>query len=166
MLRAAMLLYDITHDRQYLTDAERISYYLSTWLWHYNAPYDDSEVANHTFRTFGATSVSVQHHHLDVYALLWVGEWLRLAELTGNDTWRSKARAVWNYGCQLLSDGALEVNGRVRPIGSQNEAFFNCRWEHPDGAPRFNDWLVAWPGAFRLETLRHLKDWSVLTQSE
>ncbi|MBQ8864057.1 MAG: hypothetical protein IJ014_04965 [Rikenellaceae bacterium] len=166
MLRAAILLYDLTGNRQYLHDAERISYYLSTWLWHYNAPYTDNEVGYNNFRTFGATSVSVQHHHLDVYALLWVGEWLRLAELTGNDIWRDKALAVWSYGCQGVSDGTLEVNGRVRPVGSQNEAFFNCHWEYTHGKPRFNDWLVAWPGAFRLETLRHLTDWSVLNQTE
>ena len=62
----------------------------------------------------------------------------------------------------MVSDGTLEVNGSVRPVGSQNEAFFNCRWEHNAGELRFNDWLVAWPCAFRLETLRHLPDWNEL----
>jgi hypothetical protein len=96
-----------------------------------------------------------------------VGEWLRLAELTGNDAWREKALAIWTNGCQLISDGSLEINGRVRPVGGQNEAFFNCRWGFGDlpGKSRINDWLVAWPGAFRLETLRKLSDWSLLDAS-
>ena len=166
MLRASLMFYDATGDRKYIAHAERISYYLSTWLWHYKASYGaDSDVTLHGYSTFGATSVSVQHHHLDVYALLWVGEWLRLAELSGNDVWRQKALAVWTNGCQLISDGSLEVNGLVRPVGGQNEAFFNCSWGHSWGnsdKSRMNNWLVAWPGAFRLETLRKLSDWKVL----
>ncbi|MBR5150807.1 MAG: hypothetical protein IKW61_05855 [Bacteroidaceae bacterium] len=165
MLRASLQLFDVTGDSAYIDKAEHISYYLSTWLWHYKAAYDgDTDMMLYDYNTFGATSVSVQHHHLDVYALLWVGEWLRLAELTGNDVWREKALAVWTNGCQLISDGALNINGLVRPVGGQNEAFFNCRWGFggTPGKSRINNWLVAWPGAFRLEVLRKLSDWAVL----
>ncbi|MBR2607332.1 MAG: hypothetical protein IKC70_05315 [Bacteroidaceae bacterium] len=165
LLRASLNLFDITGDSVYIENAVQTSYYLSTWLWHYKADYgNDTDMMRYDYNTFGATSVSVQHHHLDVYALFWVGEWLKLAELTGNSAWREKALAIWANGCQLISDGTLEIKGRVRPTGGQNEAFFNCRWGF-GGAPgksRINDWLVAWPGAFRLEVLRKLADWSVL----
>jgi hypothetical protein len=136
-------------------------------MWHYTADYDgNTDMEVYGYNTFGATSVSVQHHHLDVYALLFVGDWLRLAELTGRSIWREKALAVWTNGCQLISDGTLEINGLVRPVGSQNEAFFNCRWGFggTPGKSRINNWLVAWPGAFRLETLRKLSDWGVLDE--
>ncbi len=165
LLRASIALFDITGDSAYIYNAEQTSYYLSTWLWHYKADYDsDTDMIRYGYNTFGATSVSVQHHHLDVYALFWVSEWLRLAEITGNSMWREKALAIWANGCQLISDGSLEINGKVRPIGGQNEAFFNCRWGFggTPGKSRINDWLVAWPGAFRLETLRKLDDWSLL----
>ena len=163
LLRSALMLYDATGDRRYITKAENISYYLSTWLWHYKAYYDEAEdAARCGLTTFGATSVSTQHHHLDVYALMWVAEWIRLAELSGNEQWREKAIAIWTYGCQLLSDGTLEINGHIRPVGSQNEAVFNCNWSY--NGNRINDWLVAWPGAFRLETLRTLKDWDLLNK--
>ncbi len=165
MLRASLNLFDITGDSTYIANAEKISYYLSTWLWHYKAYYENNtEMTRHDYNTFGATSVSVQHHHLDVYAIFWVGDWLKLAEITGKSIWREKAIAIWKYGCQLVSDGTLKVNGRVRPVGGQNEAFFNCRWEFGDDTSksRINDWLVAWPNAFRLEFLRKLDDWSLL----
>lgn len=55
-------------------------------MWHYKANYDKAEDAvRYGLITFGTTSVSTQHHHLDVYARMWVAEWLRLAELSGND---------------------------------------------------------------------------------
>lgn len=163
LLRSALVLFDTTQEQAYIEKAEKISYYLSTWLWHYKASYDaDEDATLYDYNTFGATSVSTQHHHLDVYALMWVSEWLRLAELSGNDVWREKAKAIWTNGCQILSDGTLEINGLIRPVGSQNEAFFECAWGGYPEKKRINDWLVAWPGAFRLETMRNISDWGAL----
>ena len=165
MLRSSLMLYDVTGDSTYINNAEQISYYLSTWLWHYKANYEsDGDMTKYEYNTFGATSVSVQHHHLDVYALLFVADWLRLAQITGKNIWHEKAMAIWTNGCQLISDGNIVVNGRLRPVGSQNEAFFNCRWGFGGlpGKSRINNWLVAWPCAFRLEILRKLNDWSIL----
>jgi len=166
LLRSALRLYHTTQDARYLDDAVHVSYYLSTWLWHYNGiypPHDD--FSRYGYHTFGATSVSTQHRHLDPYAVLWVGEWLTLAELTNDPQWEEKALAIWHNGCQLISDGALEIHGKLRPAGSQNEAYFQCHWNfsfNNGEKERINHWLVAWPGAFRLETLRHLPEWNPL----
>lgn len=159
LLRSALKLYNLTSNKEYLDDAVAVSYYLSTWLWHYNGVYPENDnFTQYNYKTFGATSVSVQHHHLDPYALFWVPEWFELTKLTGDSQWKEKAIAIWNNGCQLISDGTLVINGRVRPVGSQNEAYLQSHWNW-DAAPHFdriNSWLVAWPGAFRLETLRKL----------
>jgi len=156
LLRSSMRLYEITSEARYLSEAEQISYYLSTWLWHYDGVYpQDDNFTTYGWHTFGATSVSVQHNHLDYYAAYWIPEWIRLSELTGDPQWREKAIAIWRNSCQLISDGSLEINGRIRPRGSQNEAYFECCWGFDDHPERINNWLVSWPGAFRLETLRH-----------
>lgn len=159
LLRSALKLYNVTGEKHYLEDAVAVSYYLSTWLWHYNGVYPENDnFTRYNYKTFGATSVSVQHHHLDPYALFWVPEWFELARLTGDNQWKEKAIAIWNNGCQLISDDTLEINGYVRPVGSQNEAYLQSQWNWV-AAPQFNrlnSWLVAWPGAFRLETLRKL----------
>jgi hypothetical protein len=161
LLRASILLYRTTRERRYLQQAEDVSNYLSTWLWHYSAEFpESSELRRLGWDTFGCSSVSAQHHHLDPYAVYWVNDWLELAELTGHAIWREKAVAIWNNSTHLVSDGRLKVFGRQRPVGSQNEAFFETYWGDGRGQP--NDWLVAWPAAFQLETLRHLKDWSVI----
>ena len=181
LLRSSMGLYKLTGNRMYLDDAIQTSYYLSTWLWHYDGIYpEDDAFTEYGYHTFGATSVSVQHHHLDYYATLWVPEWVELSELTGDPQWKEKARAIWSNCTQLISDGNLTVNGRIRPAGSQNEAYFESGWgfgvessvsdpcaaaampqaEAPSVSrqDRINNWLVAWPGAFRLETLRKLRN--------
>ncbi|MDR1222641.1 MAG: hypothetical protein LBL07_07175 [Tannerella sp.] len=159
LLQSSLMLYEITGSPAYLDNAVSVSYYLSTWLWHYQGIYPENDnFTVYRYSTFGATSVSVQHHHLDPYALAWVADWIKLANLTGDSQWKEKALAIWQNGCQLVSDGTLEINGRIRPAGSQNEAFFESDWFAGSSRERINTWLVAWPGALRLETLRRLND--------
>jgi hypothetical protein len=169
LLRSALRFYALDQDPEYIEDALAISYYLSTWLWHYDGLYpEDSDFTQYDYHTFGATSVSVQHNHLDPYALYWVPEWIELSDITGDPQWQEKALAIWRNGNQLVSDGNLMVNGHLRPAGSQNEAYLECQWglaaagAYKDEGYRINNWLVAWPGAFRLETLRRLEDWDIL----
>ena len=159
LLRSAIRFHRLTGSPKYIEDALAISYYLSTWLWHYDGIYPESDdFSEYGYHTFGATSVSVQHNHLDPYALYWVPEWMELSELTGDSQWKEKAVAIWRNSNQLVSDGTLEIHGHLRPAGSQNEAYFECAWG--DYSHRVNDWLVAWPGAFRLETIRRLEGFS------
>lgn len=169
LLRSALRFHSLEPAPEYVEDALAISYYLSTWLWHYDGVYPEgTDFRQYDYHTFGATSVSVQHNHLDPYALYWVPEWIELSALTGDPQWREKALAIWRAGNQLVSDGNLMVNGHLRPAGSQNEAYFECEWglaaagAYKDEGYRINNWLVAWPGAFRLETLRRLDDWQIL----
>jgi hypothetical protein len=91
-----------------------------------------------------------------------VNDWLQLAELTGKDIWRRRARAIWCNGSFGISDGTLNTGEAARPAGSQGEGFFHTRWGGEEAMGNYNSWLVAWPTAFRLETLRNLDDWSLL----
>jgi hypothetical protein len=153
MLRSAMMLHEATGDSTYLAKAEKTSWYLSTWLWHYSIPFADStDFSRYGYNTFGGTAVSTQHHHLDPFGLALVPEWLRLSRLTGNPVWREKALAAWANANQVVADGTGQVHGVVRPAGSQTEAYFQTRWANKPGY--FADWMVLWPSAFRLETLR------------
>ncbi len=161
MLRSAIRLYELTKEEVYVTKAEKTSWYLSTWFWHYSAPYpDSSDFKRYGYDTFGGTSVSTQHHHLDSFGLWLVPEWLKLSRLTGHPIWKEKALATWANGNQCVADGNTEYHGVVRPAGSQTEAYFQTRWSGTPGY--FADWLVSWMAAFRMETLRSLEDWSEL----
>ena len=43
-------------------------------------------------------------------------------------------------------------------MGGQDEGAFHTRW---GDAFNVSQWLVAWPGAFRLEVLRQHEDWAM-----
>lgn len=162
LLKAALELYDVTGKAPYLRWAEDVSYYLSTWQWHYSVPFAEGTVLRGLgYDTYGGTAVSTQHHHQDPYALIIVNDWIKLAQLTGHPVWRERAVAAWANGTNGISGGDLVVMGKKRPYGSQDEGFLHTRWLQPFAV---SQWLVAWPTAFRLETLRQNPNWAAFNK--
>lgn len=164
VLRGAVRAWDLTHDEKYKEAAIELGYYLATWQWHYSTRFPKDSLAYKAhFDTYGCTAVSAAHNALDFYGLYWVPEYLRLAEMTGNDIWRQRARALWYNGIQLLSDGTLVINNRVRPAGSQDESVRHTRWARPDHRCFVtSEWLTNWQGTYREVALDMLDDWDVL----
>ena len=164
VLRAALTAYHASRDAKYVTYAEDVAYYLATWQWHYTVAFPEGSLAREIgYDTYGGTSVSAAHNAQDPYGLYYVPEYLELAKLTGKQVWRSRARALWYNGIQLISDGTLVINGRVRPAGSQDESVRHTRWGRPDKrifVP--SEWLVNWTGSFRQVALDRLTDWDDL----
>ncbi|MBQ8140492.1 MAG: hypothetical protein IJ038_02215 [Clostridia bacterium] len=154
-IMSSVLLYELTKKKIYLEYGEKSAYYFSSWMFCYDPVYDqDSDINRYGVSIRGLTSVSAQHHHLDMYAAIVVPYMRRLAELTKNDIWRYRAELMWSAVLQCIGDGTLNIHGITRPEGSQNEAIFHCSWgfrQYKRG--NLNDWLVAWPCAFRLSVL-------------
>ena len=94
------------------------------------------------------------HEGIDPFALCYIPELYKLFQITGEERWLRRARAIWRNGCQHISDGSLVVAGKLRPTGSQDESYTVTRQDERGTA---SQWLVAWPGAFRMEVIRRLK---------
>lgn len=163
-LKAGLDLYELTGEGYYLKEAEKAGYYLLSWMYHYNIPFNDgSDMESFNYKTLGGTSVSAQHHHLDPWGALIAMDWLRLGEIKSDDRWIARAKVTWANALQSISDGSLKVHGLTRPKGAQNEAFFHTDWFFSKDyeKKRYNDWLVAWPTAFRLCTLMYVENWQI-----
>ena len=156
---SGILLYEATKDEKYIEYAKKAAYYFTSWMFHYDPMYDESsEISEYNVTIKGLTSVSAQHHHLDMYAGIVVPYLRKLADITGDEAWRVRADMMWRAVTQYIGDGELQIHNVVRPIGSQNEALFHCRWGFGNGKRgQLNDWLVAWPCAFRLSVLAELE---------
>ena len=160
VLRAALLLYELTNEKKYFDYAENIAHYLMTWCFYHDVVFDDdSDCAKVSLRTTGGTSVSAAHHHIDCWGVFYAPEMVKLYELTGNEAYLTHARALWTFTVQFISDGTLKLHGMVRPIGSQNEGVLQCNWGF-EGAIRglLNDWLVTWIKTFQMDVYYALKD--------
>lgn len=171
---SALDLYEITGDEKYLEYAQKAAYYFFSWAFQYDALYPDtSDFSRYGYSTQGGTAISAEHHAIDPWGALLTPEFVRLWKHTGQQRWLLWARMMWDQS--LLGITAQEgekVHGLPRPLGSQNEGFFQCRWTkyRPDCEERghFNDWLVSWLSAYRLTALDRLvavageEDWSLL----
>ena len=164
VLRASLRVYEITGEKRYLELAEELAYYLATWQYHYSVAFPEKSMAGELgVDTYGSTAVSAAHNALDHYGLWWVPEYVKLAELTGKNIWRERARALWYSGTQLISDGTLVVKGRVRPAGCQDESIRHTRWGRPDNRYFItSEWCTGWQGTFRHLILETLDDWDIL----
>ena len=162
LLRVCLRLYDATEEARYIKAAEKIGWYLATWMMYFTVEYPaDCMIARMGYDTFGSTSVSTPHQALDQYALRDVLSFKRLSELTGNTQWAERAKALWCNANQCISDGTMYINGKLRPAGGQDEAIFHTRWGRHHIPPfSASQWLPAWPCAFRMENLRWCEDWS------
>jgi len=162
LFKIGLDLYELTKDKKYLDDSINAGYYLLSFMFHYDAIYaPDSDFTVHGYRTYGGTTVSAQHHHLDPWGSLLAYDFYRLYKCTGDEDWKIRAIALWKNAMLCVSDGEMIVHGIKRAASTQNEAFANCKFKFDtSGYPgEINDWLVAWPGAFKLLTmLRAEKD--------
>lgn len=162
---SAVLLYELTKDETYLEYGRKAAYYFTSWMFHYEPIYaENADVSKHNVYIKGLTSVSTQHHHLDMYAGLAVPYFYKLADYTGDESIRARGEIMWKAVVQFIGDGTLKIHDRVRPVGSQNEAVLHCHWgwtgEYASGdRGMLNDWLVAWPCAFRLSVLAEKEQW-------
>ena len=156
LLKGAMALYELTGEKEWLDGALDSAWYLSTWQYTHTCHFGPELVLGRTgYDSFGGTLVSTVHEGIDPFALCYIPELYQLFKATGQERWLKRARAVWRNGCQHISDGSLVIDGRLRPEGSQDESYTVTRQGKRGIA---SGWLVAWPGSFRMEALRRLKN--------
>ena len=87
---------------------------------------------------------------------------LELADRTGDNDFRTLASLMWANSIQGITRKLGDfIHETQRPIGSQNEAFFQARFNkyRPDVEPGyFNDLLVSWPSSYRVWTIERLRE--------
>lgn len=158
----ALDLYDEMGDEKYLCYAKKAAYYFMSWTFQYDALYpQDSDFAQHGYSTQGGTAISAEHHAIDPWGSLLVPEFVRLWKHTGEMQWLVWARMMWNQSqLGIAAEEGYMVHGLARPLGSQNEGFFQARWTkyrmHCEERGHFNDWLVSWVSVYRLTALDRL----------
>ena len=158
-LEASLYLYEVTKQKIWLERAEKAAYYFYNWMFFYDCLYgEDAEFSEYGYHTTGGTLISAEHSAIDPWGALLVDASFRLWRLTGNENFRIWARMTWwNALLCITTENTPLIHGNQRPLGSQNEAFFHCRWTkyRPTCEERghLNDNLQSWMGAFRLYTL-------------
>lgn len=161
---AANDLYEFTGDELWLERAQKAAYYFFSWMFWYDAIYpEEAEFTKYGYYTTGGTLISAEHSALDPWGALLIREMMRLYHWTGNESFVNWSKMTWcNALLGIAAEDGVSIHGNVRPLGSQNEGFFHCRWTkyRPTCEERghYNDNLQTWMGAWRLYTLSELSE--------
>lgn len=156
---SAVELYEATGDGKYLERALKAAYYLCSWLFVYDALYPpEAEFSQIGYHTAGGTAISAEHHAIDPYGAVMVNDFFKLSKFTGDEKWADIGRLIWRNATQAICTPQKRIwHGIERPIGGQNEGFFQTRWTkyRTDCNMRghLNDYLGVWLSAFRLSAL-------------
>ncbi len=172
LLAGTIRLYEITRDTVFLRMAEDAAYYLAAWQITQSIPNVPGSLLDEIgYESFGGTSVATVHMCADNFALACVPYLLRLSEHTSEKRWAERAKAIWDYSTQGISQGDMVLQGfPARPAGSQDETVNYTDWgydflafgmdrNNPRGAGQY--WLVGWAHAYRMTILSESK----ITQS-
>ena len=159
---SSLALHRLTGDATHLERAEKAAWYFASWMFFFDTVVGpETDFARYGYHTTGGTSVSIEHQVIDSWGGLLVPDFLELADRTGNDHFRTLAQLMWANAMQGITTKLGDfIHDTQRPIGSQNEAFFQARYNkyRPDVEPGyFNDLLVSWPSSYRVWTVERLR---------
>ncbi len=161
---AACDLYELTGEELWLERAQKAAYYFFSWMFWYDALYpEEAEFTKYGYYTTGGTLISAEHSALDPWGALLIRDMFRLYHWTGNKSFINWSKMTWcNALLGIAAEDGVSIHGNIRPVGSQNEGFFHCRWTkyRPTCEERghYNDNLQSWMGAWRLFTLSELSE--------
>ena len=161
-LQGSLTLYRLTGDRKHLDRAEKAAAYFSSWMFFFDPIYSpETDFARYGYHVTGGTAISAEHHAIDPWGGIMAADMLELSDLTGNPMWNTLGRLMWANAIQGITTRLGEFyHDMQRPIGAQNEAFFQARftkYRPVIEAGYWNDIFVAWPPAYRLWTLDRMR---------
>lgn len=131
LLHAFLDLYERDKKEEYLDTARMAADFVLSWVWTYPVAFPPKSPAGRKgLSTLGLTSVSVAHHHLDVYGLYIGHDFLRLWQATGEERWKQYAVLMID-ACSQLVAGFQRSSGRVdRRAGWQPEQIDHTHWDY------------------------------------
>lgn len=163
LLYSALALHTLTGDPVWLERAEKAACYFTSWMFFFDGIYGpETDFSRYGYRTTGGTSVSAEHQAIDTWGEMAVPDLIDLAHRTGRPQWERIARLMWFNATQGITQrpGDL-VHDKQRPIGGQNEGFFQARftkYRPVIESGYWNDILPPWPSAFRMWSVERMRE--------
>ncbi|MEM6364268.1 MAG: hypothetical protein AAF745_07570, partial [Planctomycetota bacterium] len=152
-------LYHACREPKYLRAAMHASDVVLSYLYVWDVPLPPGRLADHTFKTRGWTSVSVQNQHLDVFGVLFAPELWQLAKWTGDDRYQQLAK--------LMFVSAGQMTNLVS--GQQGEQMFQTNYQQHDAGDQVEGmrggyaeaWNIYWISAHFLTAAAKLEQLGV-----
>ncbi len=131
LLRACVLMYEITRNESYLDAAKRAAYYILSWMFFWDVPFDEKTILGKIkFRTFGWTAVSVENLHLDPYGLIMAPDFIKIFKYTGDRFWLDIAISMARPVLGFISKKPGQLGANKIFVGFQPEQIYHTDWTY------------------------------------
>lgn len=128
ILRAMLLLYEITRENKFLIAAKRAGHFVSSWQIIYDIPFPKgSDLDKRHFKTCGGSIVSVENMHTDPY-ILFTLDFLQLWKYTQDNYWKERAIAGLQFALQMVASEHDTQGYKEWFVGWQPEQFNHTTW--------------------------------------
>lgn len=132
ILRAMIILYEITSDEFFLQSACQAAHFITTWQFIYNTSFPkNSKLGQRNFKTFGGTIVSVENMHIDPY-IIFTLDFLRLWKYKKDSYWKDRAIAGLEFALQMVANENDTLGYREWFVGWQPEQYNHTIWAYYD----------------------------------
>jgi hypothetical protein len=131
LLRAFILLHRLTGERALAEAAREAASFCLGWQFAWDVPFAArSPLGALGFHSFGGTTVSVAHHHLDPYGLMIALDFLRLSSALSETCWETYAHDLMGFCGQMVSTPERPLNLGSDFIGYQPEQYNQTDWDY------------------------------------
>jgi hypothetical protein len=131
LLRAFLLLHRLTGEPVLAEAAREAASFCLGWQFTWDVPFSPgSPLGALGFSTFGGTTVSVAHHHLDPYGMMIALDFLRLSAAVSEPRWETWAHDLMGFCGQLVSTPERALNLGEDFLGYQPEQYNHTDWDY------------------------------------
>jgi hypothetical protein len=131
LLRAFLLLHQLTGEPILAEAAREAASFCLSWQFTWDVPFSPkSPLGALGFHTFGGTTVSVAHHHLDPYGMMIALDFLRLGAALSESCWETYAHDLMGFCAQMVSTPERPLNLGADFVGYQPEQYNHTDWDY------------------------------------
>lgn len=131
LLRAFLLLHRVTGDPALIEAAREAAAFCLGWQFTWDVPFSaQSPLGRMGFHTYGGTTVSVAHHHLDPYGMMIALDFLRLSSALSEPCWADYAHDLMGFCGQMISTPERPLNCGPNFVGYQPEQYNHTDWDY------------------------------------
>ena len=128
LMKAALDVYEATHDRRYLEWAQLAADWTLTWMYFHNVGMPRSDLLRDHMNTIGWTFISTQNQEIDVFGYWMAPDYYRLGRMLKDDRYKQIGKVLFDAATQTIArEGAMF--GQISPgIQAEHYNHSNCTY--------------------------------------
>ncbi len=128
LMKAALDVFEATHNRQYLEWAQLAADWTLTWMYFHDVGMPQSELLCDSMQTVGWTFISTQNQEIDVFGFWMAPDYYRLGQILDDDRYRQVGKVLFDASTQTIARDGKMFGQAARGIQGEHYNHSNCTY--------------------------------------